>query len=76
VLEEVVRRLLEKDPDARPQNARELVVALDAAIRAMEAAAERALARPRALQQRRVAVMALGIVVVVAALTWLLLARL
>jgi serine/threonine-protein kinase len=76
VLEEVVRRLLEKDPDARPQNARELVVALDAAIRAMEAATEKALARPRARQQRRVAVMALGIAALVAALTWLLLARL
>ena len=35
-LEAVVRRLLEKDPDERYPNARALIVALDAAIEAME----------------------------------------
>jgi len=68
-LEEVVRRLLEKDPDARPQHARELIVALDAVIRTMEAAAPRA--DPLPASGLRLAALAFAVAAIVTLVAWL-----
>ncbi len=55
-LEAIVRRLLAKDPDARYQHARALVVALDAALPELEAGTSKRRSRRRALLAVAVAV--------------------
>jgi serine/threonine protein kinase len=79
VLEDIVRRLLDKDPDARYPHARALTVALDAALQEMDAppAALVPVAAPRPpsrLSPRVLAVVAAALAVV-AAVIWVLLSR-
>lgn len=77
-LEAVVQRLLQKDPDARYSDARALVVALDAAIRASEerAKAPPTAAGPRAsLPRPRLVAAGVALVVLLAAVIGLLATR-
>jgi serine/threonine-protein kinase len=70
-LEDLVRRLLEKDPDARPQHARELMVALDAVIRTMEAAGARPAGALARASWVRAAVVLVAVMALVAVVAWL-----
>jgi serine/threonine protein kinase len=64
-LEAVVKRLLEKDPDARYPHARALMVALDAALESMDAAAARGGRLSRARVVALVLTLAAFVVIVV-----------
>ncbi|APR79491.1 serine/threonine protein kinase [Minicystis rosea] len=78
-LEAVVHRLLEKDPDQRYPNGRALMVALDAALREMEAPATLATksvpAAAASLSRGRLAALALVAVAVLGAVIWAVVSR-
>jgi len=69
VLEAIVMRLLAKDPDLRYQHARALVVALDAALPELVGSGGRRRSR------RSLVLVALGLVVLLAAVLWMALSR-
>jgi eukaryotic-like serine/threonine-protein kinase len=77
-LEEVVRRLLEKDPDARYPHARAVTVALEAALRSMGPASVAPTTGPARRFPARsvvVALAALAALALAAAVVWLVLSR-